>query len=120
MARETPTGLDTRLAGVASSDAGQAEFTAANQTTPGVTMQAGRFCMAAFAGTVAPVGGQVALECSFDAGTTWLNVSQPSGADNLWAVPVVQFPEVHPERNVQYRLRCVALTSGRIAWRLSQ
>jgi hypothetical protein len=120
MARADATSPDRRLAGAASGDAGQSEFTAAAQASPWVRFQGGRFFMGAWPGTVTPVGGQVQLQCTPDGGTTVLNVSLPSGADNTWAVPVTQFPEVHSEMDFAYRLYCSALTSGRIAWRLSQ
>lgn len=119
-ANTNPGTPDRRLSGVASGDPGQTEFTAAGQATPWCQFQNGRFFMAAWAGAVAPVGGQVVLECTADGGATALNVSLPSGADNLWSVPIVQFPEVHAEADFLYRLRCAALTSGQIAWRLSQ
>lgn len=119
MARQDANAPDRRLAGAASSDPGQSEFTAAGQASPWVNFQ-GRFFMGAWSGAVAAVGGQVALECTPDGGATVLNVSLPSGADNLWSIPITQFPEGHAEHEFRYRLRCAALASGAIAWRLSQ
>ena len=119
MARQSLAAPDRRLAGVASGDSGQSEFSAAGQASPWVILQ-GRFFMGAWSGSIAAVGGQVVLECSPDGGTTILNASLPGGADNLWNVPVALYPEAHPETDFSYRLRCAALTSGRIGWRLSQ
>jgi len=119
MGKQTPSDPDIRRGGAASWDTGQTEFTAAGQASPWCRMQ-GMFFMGAWGGTVAPVGGQVELQCSPDGGATVLNVSLPSGAANLWTVPITQFIKSHDEGQFVYRLRCAALTSGNIAWRLSQ
>lgn len=54
--------------------------------------------------------GTVALERSFDGGTTWKTVKSYT-AD---AEEVAECPE-----NIQHRLNCTAFTSGTIAGRLS-
>ena len=112
---------DRRIAGAASSDgAAQGEFTAAGQASPWVPLK-GRVFMGAWASVLAaPVGGQVQLQCSPDGGTTVLVCSLPTGQDNAWAVPQLQFPELPLELDLVYRLYCLTLTSGQIAWRLSQ
>lgn len=119
MAKANTGAPDVRRAGVASSDSGQAEFTAATNASPWVQLQ-GRFFMGAWSGATPPVGAVVQLQCSPDGGTTILNVSLPDGSDNAWNVPVTQFPEGHAEPDFVYRLYCSALTSGTVAWRLSQ
>lgn len=119
MAKTGATAPDIRIRGAASGDAGNTELTAVSQATPWVRLK-GRFFFGAWAGAVTPVGGQVQLQCSPDGGTTILNVSLPSGADNTWNVPITQFPEAHDEADFVYRLFCSALSSGNIAWRLSQ
>jgi hypothetical protein len=119
MAKANSGAQDIRIAGAASSDAGQAEFDAVADASPWCRLS-GRFFMGAWAGATPPVGAQVQLQCSPDGGTTVLNCTLPVGADNSWSVPVAQFPEAHGEADFVYRLYCSALTSGTIAWRLSQ
>jgi hypothetical protein len=119
---KTATGADVpdlRMGGIASADAGQAAFTAAAQTTPWVELPEGSALFAAWAGPAGQSGGQVVLEMSVDGGATALNATLPSGADNLWTVPVVQRFLPTAERGVKYRLRCAALLTGSVAWRIS-
>ncbi len=63
--------------------------------------------------------GTVALERSFDGGTTWLPVSSAAGTAASWTAPV-STTWTEPEHNVAYRLNCTAYTSGTINYRLSQ
>lgn len=63
--------------------------------------------------------GTIALECSFDGGTTAIPVSRDSlGTPSSFTAPtrlVVQ----EGESGVLYRLNCTAFTSGTVNWRLS-
>jgi hypothetical protein len=63
--------------------------------------------------------GTVALERSFDGGTTWLNCTKSDGTANSFTSGVSLICE-EPEPGVLYRLNCTAFTSGAINWRLSQ
>jgi hypothetical protein len=94
-----------------------ANFTAAEQATDWVEV-AGRFWISA-----QPVGGGVgvvALEFSFDGGTTAENATLPSGGANGWTVPVLLAPVAPEEPGVLARLRCSAWISGTINARVSQ
>jgi hypothetical protein len=64
--------------------------------------------------------GTVALQCSFDAGTTWVAVvSRYTGnAITATAPGALRYDEVEP--GVYYRLQCTAYTSGTINVRLSE
>lgn len=77
---------------------------------------------ATFTGAGANFVGTVQLERSFDAGATWLVCNVGSGgflAQWNAGTPVnLTFGE--PEKNVLYRLNCVAYTSGTISYRISQ
>ncbi|NUB07020.1 hypothetical protein FW320_12650 [Azospirillum sp. Vi22] len=61
----------------------------------------------------------VALERSFDGGTTWLNCTRPDGTANAFTAPVSLVCD-EPETGVLYRLNCSAFTSGTVNWRISQ
>lgn len=62
----------------------------------------------------------VALERTFDGGTTWLNCSlDAAGSPNALTVPVALICE-EPEPGVLYRLNCSSYTSGTVNWRISQ
>ncbi len=54
----------------------------------------------------------VALERSYNDGSTWKTVSSFSGDTDLVCR--------EPELGIQYRFNCTAYTSGNIAYRLSQ
>ncbi len=73
-------------------------------------------------GGTAPVG-TVKLERSFDAGTTWLDVSLDAlgtvASYALNSTEVSLFVE-EIEQSVQWRFNCTAYTSGTITYRLSQ
>lgn len=66
--------------------------------------------------------GQVQLERSFDGGSTfWPCNIGGSGAIAMWdAGTPVSITYGEPEKNVLYRLNCLAYTSGNIAYRISQ
>ena len=119
MARLGASLADIRRAGFSTDDAGIPVFSSAGQQSPTVNLT-GPFWLALWYAT-AGAGGQVALEVSYDGGTRWLNYSQANGTDNLWNVPVA-LPYVNDiqEPNVLFRLRCAALTSGTVGYRLSQ
>jgi|HubBroStandDraft_4_1064222.scaffolds.fasta_scaffold00045_19 hypothetical protein len=77
---------------------------------------------ATFTGPAINYSATVQLERSFDGGATWIccNVGG-SGQLAQWATgtPVnITFGE--PEKNVLYRLNCIAYTSGTINYRISQ
>jgi hypothetical protein len=114
MGKRSPTDTDVRRAGATAS------FTAADQVTDWVEV-AGRFWISA-----QPAGGgagAVALEFSFDGGTTAENATLPGGGANSWTVPVLLAPvapEEPEEPGVLARLRCSAWTSGTINARVSQ
>jgi hypothetical protein len=63
--------------------------------------------------------GTVALERSFDGGTTWLNCTKSDGTANSFTAPVSMVCE-EPEPSVLYRLNCSAFTSGTVNGHLSQ
>lgn len=62
--------------------------------------------------------GTIVLERSFDAGSTWQQVTFSDGTALSYNAPVsVVWSEA--EYGVQYRVRCSVYTSGTINWRLS-
>ncbi|AWJ91415.1 hypothetical protein Sp245p_16345 (plasmid) [Azospirillum baldaniorum] len=61
----------------------------------------------------------VALERSFDGGTTWLNCTRPDGTANAFTAPASLVCD-EPETGVLYRLICSSYTSGTVNWRISQ
>lgn len=62
----------------------------------------------------------VALQRSFDQGTTWHTLStDATGTAAQFTVPVSLIAN-EPENGVYYRLSCTAFTSGSVDWRLSQ
>lgn len=63
--------------------------------------------------------GTVVLEKSFDAGTTWIQVFDRSGAAISTTTPKTIIVD-EPEDSVQYRARCSAYTSGTANVRLSR
>ena len=77
---------------------------------------------AVFTGAAISYSATVQLEKSFDGGATWIVGSlSNSGTLAQWTTgtPVsITFGE--PERNVNYRLNCIAYTSGTITYRVSQ
>lgn len=89
-------------------------FTATGQSA-GVLIR-GKFNLALWGTFVA----SLALERSFDGGTTWLNCSlDAAGSPNTLTVPVALIAE-EPEPGVLYRLNCSSHTSGTVNWRISQ
>lgn len=77
---------------------------------------------ASFSGAAINYSATVQLERSFDGGATWI-VCNIGGSGQLaqWTAgtPVnITFGE--PEKNVLYRLNCIAFTSGTINYRISQ
>lgn len=77
---------------------------------------------ATFTGAAIVYSATVQLERSFDGGATWI-VCNVGGSGQLaqWAAgtPVnITFGE--PEKNVLYRLNCIAFTSGTINYRISE
>ena len=67
--------------------------------------------------------GTVALEKSFDNGTSWLVVSKNSDGEqaSYTTASNVAFNGsfTEPESGIQYRLNCTAYTSGSINYRIS-
>jgi hypothetical protein len=59
----------------------------------------------------------IALERSFDAGTTWLPLTALGNAISFTGAATEVFDE--PESGVIYRLNCTAYTSGTVNYRLS-
>jgi hypothetical protein len=77
---------------------------------------------ASFSGAAINYSATVQLERSFDGGLTWI-ICNVGGSGQLaqWATgtPVnITFGE--PEKNVLYRLNCIAYSSGTINYRISQ
>lgn len=60
----------------------------------------------------------LALQRSFDGGTTWINVTDAYGTALPYTAPAT-FRVDEPERGVIYRLNCSAYTSGTVSYRLS-
>ena len=77
---------------------------------------------AIFTGATVVWSGTVQIERSFDGGSTWIVCNQGGGgtlASYNSGTPVsMVFGE--PEKNVLYRPNCIAYTSGRINYRVSQ
>jgi hypothetical protein len=94
----------------------EGSFTAVDQASAWCEM-GGPFLMAA-----GPTGsGTVRLEVSFDGGTTAQVVSLPSGAPNLWTVPIVQHvANVTSETGLLFRLYCASYGGTAIPYRLSR
>jgi hypothetical protein len=62
----------------------------------------------------------VALECSFDGGTTAIPVSRDAlGTPATFTAPV-RLVVQEGEGGVPYRWNCTAYTSGTVSWRLSE
>jgi hypothetical protein len=59
----------------------------------------------------------VALQRSFDAGSTWVTVSKPDLTDASFTANA-SFSVKEPEPGVRYRLNCSAYTSGTVTYRL--
>lgn len=92
-------------------------FTASGQTSTSFTPIAGRPFNVTISGTF--VTGSTQLQRSFDNGTTWFNLtSGGSGIMLFTAGASEQYTE--SETGVRYRLRCNALVSGSIVYRISQ
>jgi hypothetical protein len=64
----------------------------------------------------------VALERSFDGGSTWHNVARNDLSPNAFSAPIsMTVPgDESGEPDVLYRLNCTAYTSGTVTYRLSQ
>ena len=61
----------------------------------------------------------LALQVSFDGGTTWIaKVSEQTGQPITFTVPAAM-QIVEPEPGVLYRVACTAYTSGAVGYRLS-
>jgi hypothetical protein len=106
---------ERRRGGADSTDAGQAGFTAAGQASPWVAME-GPFTVMGSGGT----GGTFAIDASFDGGTTSVVMARPDGSTTAYTAPCVVVQNASQEEDVMYRVRCVALSSGTMAWRISQ
>ena len=64
--------------------------------------------------------GTIALQRSFDQGTTWNTVAADAyGTAASWTAPVDLIIDTQGEQGVLYRLNCTAYTSGTANWRLS-
>lgn len=90
--------------------------------TANAIVTAGADATATFTGADIVFSGTLQLERSFDGGSTWLpaNIGS-SGTLAQWnaGTPVsITFGE--PEKQVLYRLNCIAYTSGTINYRISQ
>lgn len=84
-------------------------------------LTAGTDSAATYTGAGANFVGTVQVERSFDGGYTWIacNIGAGTIASFNAGTPVsITFGE--PERNVLYRLNCLAYTSGTINYRISQ
>ncbi|HEX9446804.1 MAG TPA: hypothetical protein VF920_02455 [Dongiaceae bacterium] len=64
--------------------------------------------------------GTVAVERSFDGGTTFLPVARDTSGTAATFTAPTSLSISEPERGVLYRLNCTAYTSGTINYRLSQ
>lgn len=66
--------------------------------------------------------GTVALERSFDRGTTWCGIFAGGTQLYVWTYSGTNLSETaeETEEQVIYRLNCTAYTSGTISYRLSQ
>jgi hypothetical protein len=83
---------------------------------------AGADTAAIFTGAGVSYSATVQLERSFDGGSTWI-VCNIGGSGTLaqWTAGTpVSLTFGEPERNVLYRLNCIAYTSGTINYRISQ
>ena len=90
--------------------------------TPNSVTVTGTDNAATYTGAAITYSATVQLERSFDGGATWI-VCNVGGSGQLaqWTAgtPVnITFGE--PEKNVLYRLNCIAFTSGTINYRISQ
>lgn len=61
----------------------------------------------------------VQLERSFDAGATWLPLTQAGAAAYRYTAPASE-TVTEPEAKTLYRLNCTAYTSGTVNYRLSE
>lgn len=89
-------------------------------TANGITV-AGADANATFTGAAISYVANVQLERSFDGGRTWIvcNIGAGTLAQFTAGTPVsITFGE--PERQMLYRLNCIAYTSGTINYRVSQ
>ena len=76
---------------------------------------------ATFTGAGVTFNATVQLERSFDGGATWIVCNEGmSGVLAQWNTGPVSLTFGEPEKNVLYRLNCVAYTSGTINYRISQ
>ena len=64
--------------------------------------------------------GTVAVERSFDGGTTFIPVARDTSGTAASFTTPTSLSISEPERAVLYRLNCNAYTSGTISYRLSQ
>lgn len=62
----------------------------------------------------------VKLQRSFDAGVTWLTVSQDATGAEAAYTSELSVVCLEPETNVLYRLNCTAYSSGTVNYRLSR
>lgn len=112
MAQSSPTDRDSVLALVAGT------FTANGQTSTAVALS-GPFNLTLFAGTY--TGAVVALERSFDGGTTWVACTQMDGTPLTWSAPMsISPPNPCREPWVFYRLSVTAPGAISVPYRLSQ
>lgn len=61
--------------------------------------------------------GTVALQRSFDAGSTWVTVSKPDLTEAAFTSNA-SFSVKEPEPGARYRLNCTTYTSGTVTYRL--
>jgi hypothetical protein len=64
--------------------------------------------------------GTVAIQTSYDGGTTWLPVTNKFTNTALTFTAPAAFQEEEVEPGVLYRMNCTAYTSGTINYRLSE
>ena len=62
----------------------------------------------------------VALQRSFDQGTTWTTVNLPGTTTAVSTTAPQTYQLEEAERDVWYRAACTAFTSGTANWRISQ
>jgi hypothetical protein len=89
-------------------------FTATGTATPRALL--GDFNIALWGTFV----GTVAVERSFDGGTTFIAVARDTSGTAATFTAATSLSISEPERSVLYRLNCTAFTSGTINYRLSQ
>ena len=92
---------------------------------PGITtasVLAGADAAASFTGAAISFSGTIQLERSFDGGATWVvcNVGGTGTLAQWTAGTPISVVVGEPEKQVLYRLNCIAYTSGTINYRISE